>query len=97
MEQGLLAIAIGLMIFFMGLLYGISIGKKDGIIVGLKNGIQVGSIDTYALMIKSGVIKVETDVKDGYIITGVSDKSVSKEELLFHITNLYDNKENING
>ena len=83
MEQGIIAAGIGILVFFFGLIYGFKVGKNYGTSIGVKSGLEVGSINTYALLVKSGVISIEAKDKDFYDFTirSVNDKIVTADEL----------------
>lgn len=83
MEQGIIAAVIGILIFFFGILYGFKLGKRYGTSIGVKSGLEIGSINTYALLHKCGVISIEAKDKDFYDFTikSVNDKSVNADEL----------------
>lgn len=83
MEQGIIAAGIGILIFFFGILYGFKVGKNYGTSIGVKNGLEIGAINTYALLVKSGVISIEAKDKDFYNFTikSINDTSVNANEL----------------
>lgn len=99
MEQGIIASIIGILIFFLGILYGFKVGKKYGTAIGVQNGLAIGSINTYGLLEKSGVISIELKDKDFYDFTirSINDKSISADELEDIARKIYQNGEPIVG
>lgn len=97
MEQGIIAAGIGILVFFFGILYGFKLGKKYGTAIGVQSGLEVGSINTYALLEKSGIISIDVKDKDFYDFTikSINDKSVTADELENIARKVYDG-ENIN-
>ena len=96
MEQGIIAVGIGLFIFLMGVSYGFNRGfnrgQKNGISLGSKIGIELGTFSIYSILLKSGVIKVKYNEYDrlNYEIHGDSDNSITYGELISLINSSYE-------
>lgn len=98
MEQGLLAIGIGIMIFGMGIWYGTRMYMRYNQ-NSIKTAMRIGSVNTYAVLLKAGIIdiKYNSNNPDDFELIGIN-KSISFKEFDNIIESTFpDDMENKNG
>ena len=83
MEQGFIAVGIGLLIALISYINGFTNGLRNGKSQGLSAGIKLGSLHLFGILIKTKLLAIELENgKSTYTLHGNKDTSLTMAELL---------------